>query len=133
MAATTTPRKRPARAPAKRAAPAEVDEFVPLQFTTPEQVEEIERAPLFSIDGVTYTIPTTVPPARALKVMRSYRLYGEQVALTEMLEEMIGTPAYLALMEWPHLTNDNLASLLDAVQKVVVGALETPKGGSSRA
>ena len=101
-----------------------------LRFTSPDQPVEEERVVVAYLDDYPLTVPKTVPPNIALKVMRTSRTRGDEIAMMQMLEEVIGPEGYERLANWPSLTIDNLVDLFKAVQKVSMGALEIPKSSS---
>lgn len=84
-----------------------------------------EREPLFSIDGVEYTVPKTVSAGLALKYFRSARLYGVDMAVAEVLESVLGSAGYDALTNYEDLTQDDLAAVVEVVTKKMIGALDS--------
>lgn len=132
MAATTKPRKADVvrRAPSKagvveRPVVLEDTEFEPLRFESSE--EEVERVTLFYLDDVPYDVPLRFSPGLGLRVIRTGRREGDAAAMVELLEEVIGEEAYVALMNHKGLTQANLRDLMEAVQKLALGALDDPK------
>ena len=128
MAATSPPKRKTGKA--EPVIPAATDEFAPLQFTTPDEPVVEERVTIAYIDDYELTMPKTVPPNVALKVMRTSRTQGDEMAMMQMLEEVIGPDGYERLANWPALTGDHLIDLFKVVQKVSMGALEVPKSSS---
>ena len=128
MAAPT----RPARKPRPKPKPIVLDdeEFVPLQHTSTDEPVEEERVTIAYLDEQPITMPAHMPPNVALKVMRTSRRRGDEVAMAEMLEEVIGPDSYERLANFRGLTDDNLVDLMTVVTKVAMGALEVPKAGS---
>lgn len=133
MPASSTRKTRP-RNTSPRAMPAPVlgdePEFEPLHFTTDQTAEPEDRVTIAYVDDYPITMPKVMPPNVALKVMRTSRKRGDEIAMAEMLEEVIGDEAYLRLANHRGLTDGNLADLLLVVQKVAMGALEVPKASS---
>lgn len=138
MATASPPRRRP---PAKKPAAIKptpraviqstaTGEFEPLQFTTPDTPAESERVVIAYLDEYALTMPATVPPNVGLKIMRTSRRSGDEAAMMQMLEEVLGAEGYERLENWSALTVDNLIDLFKVVQKVAVGALEVPKSSS---
>jgi hypothetical protein len=62
--------------------------------------------------------------------MRTSRKSGDEAAMMQMLEEVLGEEGYERLENWSALTVDNLIALFKVVQKVALGALEVPKSSS---
>lgn len=109
------------------------DEFEPLRFTSPPEEVVEDRVTIAYLDDYELTMPRKVPPHIALKVMRTSRKKGDEAAMGEMLEEVIGEDAYTQLANYKALTDDDLANLMRVVQKVAMGALEIPKASSASA
>ena len=108
-------------------------DYEPLRFNTVEDETEEERVILFYLDEVAYDIPKHFPPGLGLRVIRTSRRQGDAVAAAELLEEVIGEEAYVALMNHKGLSQEDIKDLMFAVQKVALGALDVPKGSSRSA
>lgn len=91
---------------------------------------EPERKPLFYIDDEVYTAPAKVGPNVGLKYLRILRTRGEEVGAAFMLETLLGTEGYEALMDYDELTDDQLAQIIESASKIMMAAVETPKGSS---
>lgn len=128
---TTTRRRTVSKAPAVRNMPAAQD-FEPIRFVTkrPEDREPIEHVVLFSLDDRDFTIPKKFPVNLGLRVIRTMRRRGEAIAMAELLEEVIGEDAYEALVNYPDITNDDIARLMQIVNDLALGSLDGPKGRS---
>jgi len=148
VAATTRPRKSPARPAVVKSTPRSAvtagrrdpidvlgdnDGIEPLLFTSPDEPEVDERIVVAYLDDYPLTIPTKIPPNVALRLMRTARVNGDESAFSEMLEEVLGSEGHTALVNWRHLTPDNLTDLVKIIQRQTMGALETPKGSSRNA
>lgn len=88
--------------------------------------EDVEVIDLFTLDGKTYSIPAKAKANLGLRYLKSVRESGPDLAAGELLEAMIGTEAYDALMNYDDLEPDDLTQVMEAVQKVVLGGVETP-------
>jgi hypothetical protein len=110
-------------------------DFEPLHLTTkrPENRAPEERAVLFTLDDREFTIPKRFPPNLGLRVIRTQRRQGLDVAAAELLEEVIGDEAYDALVNYPDLEPEHLEQLMQIVVKLAMGALDVPKGRSASA
>lgn len=104
-------------------------DFEPLHFDS-AAAPEIERVVIAYLDDYELTMPAVVPPNVGLKVMRTSRKSGDEAAMMQMLEEVLGEEGYERLENWSALTVDNLVALFKVVQKVALGALEVPKSSS---
>lgn len=79
---------------------------------------------LFTLQGVDYFIPAEPPANYTLKYLRMIRTHGQEAAGAALMEWMLGTEAYEALMNYDGLTTGMLQSVMAAVQKHVAGAAE---------
>jgi len=132
MATASPPRRRP---PAKKKPQPVLQstatgDFEPLQFTSPDTPQDNERVVIAYLDDYPLTMPAQVPPNVGMKVMRTSRRSGDEAAMMQMLEEVLGEEGYERLENWSALTVDNLIALFKVVQKVALGALEVPKSSS---
>lgn len=98
---------------------------IELTTTDSSPVEEIE---LFSIDGVSYTIPNKPRLNVALKTLKLANTVGQDAAMVYMMEAAIGEEAFEALLDYDDLDQETLQAIMAAAQKVVFGGLEGPKG-----
>jgi hypothetical protein len=71
-----------------------------LEFTSPdlEDAAAVPREELFSLDGVTHTIPMHFPASVALQYMDAMRKYGPDAAVSWALELALTTEGYTALL-----------------------------------
>jgi hypothetical protein len=137
MPASTTRRKPPARKPVVKATPRSVidaardgDEFEPLRLSSAEELPEPERTTIAYLDDYALTMPTEVPPNVTLRIMRTARRRGDDAAMIEMLEEVIGEEGFDRLVNHQGLTTENLVDLFEVVQRGAMGRFETPKASS---
>lgn len=123
MAPPRAPEDRKAKAvKAEAPPPASLVEIV----TTDEQ--DVELIPLFSIDGQVYSIPGKVSASMALRMLDSARRQGMEAATSEVLEELLGSESYQALLRCRSLTVNHLERIMAAVQVHVLGDLEGALG-----
>lgn len=132
--ATATRRRTTTKSPAVRNIQPPQD-FEPVRFVTkrPEDREPVERVVLFSLDDKDYTIPRKFPVSLGLKVIRTMRKRGQEIAMAELLEEVIGEDAYEALVNYPDLEDSDIERLMEIVQSLALGSLDSPKGRSASA
>lgn len=86
-----------------------------------------QRVDAFSINGVMYSILTRPKTNVGLKYIHLARTRGSEIAVDFMLEVLLGTEGYQALMDFDDLTEDDLKAVIDAASKIMAGAVETPK------
>ena len=85
-----------------------------------------DREPLFTLedkDGeiTEYTIPREVPGHFTLAALERNRHQGEAVTTPWVLEEMLGSAGYAALLNAPGLTKANLAAVNEVIRRKVFG------------
>lgn len=77
-------------------------------------VEAGERIPLFSLDGVEYTIPAKAPFKVALKFMNESKRSGNDMfAALQLLEDMLGKDAYDKLLDFDGLTDELMGQIME--------------------
>lgn len=104
-----------------------------IELQTPEQsAAPPEMVDLFSIDGVTYQIPAKPRVNLALKYLWHVRQYGEDRAGAELLEALLGSKGFQALVEYDELEPDQFVTILTAAQQVTLGVMESVRGNSGR-
>ncbi|NUU26110.1 MAG: hypothetical protein HOV68_32110 [Streptomycetaceae bacterium] len=149
-ASTTAKRATPRRAPARKN-PSKTDAkdtgpagralapitaeggFEPIRIVTPETPPEVELVELFSIDGQAYFVPRDPSPAVALRFIRAAQVAGMELALAELLVEMLGEEAYEALASCDAMTAAQFGAIMQGLRQLSMGALEGPKGSSRSA
>lgn len=85
------------------------------------------RVVLFSIDGEDFSIPNTIRPNQALKIMNVFRTRGDTSGVDFMLETLLGPEAYAALLNFDDLESDDLEKIIKIAFQMVAGATEGPK------
>lgn len=90
-----------------------------------------QRVPAFSINGTVYTIATRPKTNAGLKYIHLARTRGQEIAVDFMLETLLGKEGYQALMDFDDLTEQNLTEVIEAASKIMLGAVEGPKGKQS--
>lgn len=83
------------------------------------------RVTLFSIDGTEYSVPLNVRPNKALQILHIIRTKGETAGTSFMLETLLGTEGYTALLEFDDLTEEQLEQIIKIVFELV-SASATP-------
>lgn len=94
---------------------------------------ENQRIPAFSINGVVYSIATRPKTNAGLKYIHLARTKGQEIAVDFMLETLLGKEGYEALMDFDDLTEEDLTAVMNAASKIMLGAVEGPKGKQSAA
>jgi hypothetical protein len=124
MAAKKTAAKRPALPAAPTASGSDV-EFEPPRLTT--STEPAKRVVLFYINDRPYSIVLKPGVNVGLKYLHLVRTVGENQAMGYLLEKLLGTEGYEALMDYDDLTPEQFESVCDVASNLTLGALEPPK------
>lgn len=109
-------------------ADATIDDVI--RLTTKHDVVNDERVPLFVIDDVTYTVPAKPRVNLALKFMWQAKTLGQDTAAMNILEDLLGTEGFQALMEYDDLTQQDLEAVIGRATKLLMGSLESVTGGN---
>jgi len=91
-----------------------------------------ERIPAFSINGEVYSILTKPRVNQGLKYVHLARTKGSEIAVDYMLEVLLGTEGYEALIGFDDLTEADLEAVISAASRIMAGAVDTPKGKQQR-
>ncbi|MFI9454462.1 hypothetical protein [Amycolatopsis sp. NPDC052450] len=87
-----------------------------------------DREPLFTIDGVTYTIPKRVPPSWSLQAYRIAVEQGSAASLHFAAEKLLTPEAWNALVECETVTESKMRTVLDAlVDRILPEVVLGPK------
>lgn len=89
-----------------------------------------ERVTLFHLNNKDYTIPKAPRPNLALKFLWQRKTVGEMEAASNLLGEMLGEEAFMALMEWEGLTSEILEKVCNAAAMTAMGQMENALGNS---
>jgi len=84
---------------------------------------DVEMVPFFELDGKTHSIPAAPSSSMALRYLRNVRHYGQEIAVAEALEELIGTEGYDALCA-ADLDADTFTTLMAVLERHILGAVE---------
>lgn len=96
-----------------------------LEFTTkPAPGTEETRVPLFSVDGVEYSMPAEIHAGFALQVLERVVNVGEVAAIPWILRKLVGDKGVDALFAAKNFQTTDLDTLGKIVQEHVMGALE---------
>jgi len=99
-------------------------------FSEERQAAAEKRVPLFTIDGVEYSMPAEPPAFVVLAYLKTVREKGDDVAAYELLENMLGEEAYEALRNCKTATVSDLAAITRIVGEHSVGAIAAGRGNS---
>lgn len=106
----------------------------PVELSSSAPDREPDLVHIFSVDGTPYYLDRNQDATVALTYLRLVRSEGQNVALSYMFEEVMGTEAYEALMNCKGLTPAQLGQVMLVVQTVLLGSQDhLPKARSGRA
>lgn len=89
--------------------------------------KEEERETLAYLDDYELTIPKKFSAAFALRYVRMAARHGIDSASDYILEESLGTEGYEHLLGFEDLEAEQLAQLMNIIQRKVLGAMDVPK------
>lgn len=98
-----------------------------LRFSSDQEPEEEIWEPLFYLDDNEYNVWVNPPTHVGLTYMDMTRKLGRDVAVSYLLETMLGEESYKALIGFERLTAPQFESVLNSVVKVSLGARGFPK------
>lgn len=110
--------------------PAFVEEASATAPTPVNGSKAVAMMDLFELDGKTYQIPARPRVNLALKFLYKARTEGMEMAAAMLLIDLIGEEGFKALMECDELEPEQLATIIQAAQKVTMGGLEQALGES---
>jgi hypothetical protein len=86
-----------------------------------------ERIPIFTINGVDYSIPRRPQMGLGLKFSRDRRSYGSDVAVVNLLTSMIGEEGFEALINYDGMTVEDLETITEICSRAAMGKLEAQR------
>ena len=95
---------------------------------TSEAPASAETVDVFSLDGVTYTMPKEPRPAIGLRFVWEMKTAGEMDAVSNLLIATVGRDAFEALTKAEGMTAAQWEQLQQIVIKQTVGGQESGKG-----
>jgi hypothetical protein len=98
-----------------------------LALDSEPKTDDVETLEIFQIGDKVFTIEVKPRVNLVLKYLKISRTMGEQQAMGWLLEQMLGTESYDALMEYDDLTLAQLQVIFGIVKDVAAGGVEIPK------
>lgn len=86
-----------------------------------------QRVTLFSIDGKEYDVPLSIRPNKGLQILHVFRQKGETAGVSFMLETLLGTDGYDALLAFDDLTEDQLEQIIKIAFELVSASATSDK------
>lgn len=84
----------------------------------------VDKERLFHLNDKDYFIPKEIPPSVIFRYLRDARKGGAEVAFANMFVDLCGEDALDALADYDDMQTKEMQSLVKALQKRVMGALE---------
>jgi hypothetical protein len=104
----------------------------PLRLSSTKPADFDEREPLFFIDDQEYTIPKRPRANLSLQFLEQVKTQGTDIAAAWLMEEMLGTEPYEALMDLDTLEPEQLTQITELCQKKVLGKAEPNRAARRR-
>lgn len=86
---------------------------------------------LFELDGKEFHVPAKPRAAVALRYLRAVKQGGQQLASAQLLTDLLGAYGFDALCDYEDLTPKQFKAILEAAQRLSIGAMEDAFGGNS--
>ncbi len=125
MAAPRAPQDR--RSPARKSAP--VSSLVEITRPTDADDQDEKKIPLFSLDGVIYSVPERVSMTVTLRCLEDLSLYGQEIAVMTAVRAHMGQEAWDALKTCDYLSEEQFSTILGTVMKLIQGGMEKVTAG----
>lgn len=106
----------------RKSAPEQDAARAPFNFSTKTVDPDIETIPMFYIDDIAYTVPANPRPTIGLRYLRDLRQVGQEVAVANLFEAMLGQEGYDALLGVDNLSTEELELLTAQVIRITFGA-----------
>lgn len=108
-------------------------EITPVHLPAPsEEAAQVEKVTLFTIGDTEYQVPKTPGMGVGLRYLRNLRAKGEDVAVAELMVEMLGEDGFDALCDYPDLTPQQFEAVGKTVQKLAMAGVEQTRPNSGR-
>ncbi len=108
----------------------EADNRIVLPASTAAALSE-DQVVLFELDGREYTVPAQPRAVVALRYLRAVRKGGTEAGAAQLLTDLIGQDGFDALCDYEDLKPAQLKAIMEAAQKLALGAVEEAFGGNS--
>lgn len=108
----------------------EADNRIVLPASTAATLSE-DTVVLFELDGREYRVPSRPRAVVALRYLRAVRTGGTEAGAAQLLTDLIGQDGFDALCEYEDLQPAQLKSIMEAAQRLSLGAVEEAFGGNS--
>jgi hypothetical protein len=85
---------------------------------------DVERVPVFSIDGKAYTMPAEVKPHVGLRYLWMLKQDGADYAGAWLMEQVLGADGFKALAEYEPLTKQQFEDIQVIIRNHTLGSVE---------
>lgn len=100
--------------------------MIELDSTVEDETTEVDTIPVFSINGITYSMPTSIRPHVALKYLWLLKERSPDYATSWLMEAVLGREGFQALVDYEPLTPAQFDAIKDIVQNAALGVTEDP-------
>jgi hypothetical protein len=126
--ATAAPKKTAARKPTDRPRKRTSVKDIPmpeievLELNSEDMEEdEPDLVEIFRLDGKPYYVDRNRGAGVAMRMLKTFRVEGEEAAIADMLLELLGEQAFDDLSNYPRIRPRHLAQVLLSCQKAILG------------
>lgn len=89
--------------------------------------DTVEHLHVFTLGGIQYTVPKTVPASLAVEMLQRTSENGAEETMWWVFNEVLGADAVEALRSYKGLTMKHLGSIFAVCEQIITGSLEDPK------
>lgn len=126
----SAPTARKPRKPRTTHAVKVMDNFEPIELPALTASSLTDTVCLFVIDGREFHVPAKPRAVLAIRYLRDLRRKGADHATAALLEGLLGPDGLDGLCEYEDLTQDQFKDIMQAAQRLTMGAMED-EGNSS--
>lgn len=112
------------KATGRKAVPQLEEPFAPIIIDTSTPAVDVERIPVFVIDGVEHTIPKRLPAADTVIALEAIATRGPVAGAWEMVKMALEEDSIQALMSCRHVTHEQVKSIFDRIAKLYMGQVD---------
>ncbi len=119
------PKPEPAEAPAEVLPPELEEETAPeiIVIESGAAEPDAETVPVFTLKGVTYSMPADVKAKKSLKLLWVVRRDGMMLGGMEMVRDLLGETALNVLLDDDDVTDDHMTRVINLLMKNAFGEL----------
>lgn len=98
-----------------------------IDFDARDDKGDEERIVIFHLNGKDYSVPKRPRMNFGLRFSYERRAYGTDVAVSNLMRNMIGAEGFESLMEYDGLTDSDIEAITEICSRAAMGKLEAQK------